>query len=89
MIFDIFLSVWSIFLSALIWVLPTWSLPAMIDISLRYVIHAINVWNNVLPVTTLLTCFIIVLMFESVYLVARVAVWVLNFFRGSGGSPMS
>jgi len=84
---DLFVFIFSSALQAIFNLLPEYSsapLPQTLLDSFEWLAESVSSWNNVFPVTTLITAILFILTFEAAFYTIKLAIFIYDKIRGSG-----
>ena len=85
MVTDILLTILNWFISALVYLLPTWSIwPNGVINALNYFAQQVMIFNFILPIDTLFQILSFLINFFVILVTAKIITMFINYIRGSG-----
>jgi hypothetical protein len=86
MIFTLIIYLFSFFISALVAMLPGWSLwPDILLTGVSYFCSCLAHFNFIFPVDTLFSVLLFLINFEILYFTSKLVIMFWNWIRGAGG----
>jgi len=84
MIISLFLTVCAYLFNFISWMLPDWTLPAVIPDTWSGLVAYFNIFNGFFPLNTAFNCFLIILGFEIAIIISRMLFGLRSLVRGGG-----